>query len=214
MMDEIKFWEKLQDKRVKEYDQGFEGFFTGEKSKGARKLKKVIGRLLKYKNCLDIGCGILKWPPYMSENVYWHGIDPVFKDSERGFVFTHAIAEDLPYTDNTFSGVLFSTSLDHVIDPVKAIKEAYRVLEPGGYMFIWGGIVDEDKKYKQWKAKKQPAMYDKHHCHAFIMNDIISLAYRFKLKRRIQIRKNIIIQTINRLKGYSREFIFIFQKMP
>lgn len=53
----------------------------------------------------------------------------------------------MPYPDNSFDAVILSEILEHVDDDTRALKEAYRVLKPGGvvaitvpnanYPFIW-----------------------------------------------------------------------------
>lgn len=49
-----------------------------------------------------------------------------------------ATATNLPFADSQFQGVLFSDILEHMWpeDALKAVKEANRVLENGGYIFI------------------------------------------------------------------------------
>ena len=42
----------------------------------------------------------------------------------------------LPYPDNTFDGVILSEVLEHVEHDVDALREAYRVLKPGGVVAI------------------------------------------------------------------------------
>lgn len=42
----------------------------------------------------------------------------------------------LPYPDNTFDAVILSEILEHIEDDVAGLKEAYRVLKPGGVVAI------------------------------------------------------------------------------
>ncbi len=42
----------------------------------------------------------------------------------------------LPYADNTFDAVIYSEVLEHVEDDQQALREAYRVLKPGGVLAI------------------------------------------------------------------------------
>ncbi len=44
--------------------------------------------------------------------------------------------EEMPYPDNTFDAVIFSEILEHIEDDVRALKEAYRVLKPGGVVVV------------------------------------------------------------------------------
>lgn len=43
-------------------------------------------------------------------------------------------AEELPYPDASYEGALFFTALEFVEDPAKALKEAMRVVRPGGWV--------------------------------------------------------------------------------
>jgi SAM-dependent methyltransferase len=50
--------------------------------------------------------------------------------------FLYASAEELPFVDAFFDGVLLNEVLEHVTDEVKALREIYRILRPGGYLVI------------------------------------------------------------------------------
>jgi ubiquinone/menaquinone biosynthesis C-methylase UbiE len=45
-------------------------------------------------------------------------------------------AEDLKFRENIFDTVLMIEVLEHIPDDMKALKEAYRVLKPGGKLII------------------------------------------------------------------------------
>jgi ubiquinone/menaquinone biosynthesis C-methylase UbiE len=45
-------------------------------------------------------------------------------------------ASELPFPDDSFSGVLAVEVLEHLFEPQKAAAEFYRVLEPGGTLFV------------------------------------------------------------------------------
>lgn len=47
-----------------------------------------------------------------------------------------ALGDDLPFKEGTLDYVLSSHVIEHFYDPVKALREWYRVIKPGGYIFV------------------------------------------------------------------------------
>ncbi len=68
------------------------------------------------------------------------GIEPFEGDvalcRSKGLDVVHGFAEKLPYADNSFHVVHTSHVFEHLEDPLIAAREAYRVLKPGGLLFI------------------------------------------------------------------------------
>ncbi len=92
---------------------------------------------------LDIGCGVKPYEgmfaPYVDEHV---GLDHADTQHSSNAVDIEATAYDIPVADETFDTVLCSMVLEHLEEPGDALREAQRVLKPGGsaiYMapFIW-----------------------------------------------------------------------------
>jgi ubiquinone/menaquinone biosynthesis C-methylase UbiE len=88
---------------------------------------------------LDVGCntGVMALPLMLHKNCYVKGIDLVPEIVEKavkaGIPAQQGEAEDLSrFKDNTFDVVICSEVLEHLYDPLPAIKEAYRVLKKGG----------------------------------------------------------------------------------
>jgi SAM-dependent methyltransferase len=93
---------------------------------------------------LDIGCGPQTEPSYaVAANGTFVGIDPLRGEKQREFTFVQGIGEYLPFADGSFDRVLFATSLDHVLSPVRSLSEARRVLSPSGTVNIWFGEVPD-----------------------------------------------------------------------
>jgi len=97
-----------------------------------------IGRLL------DIGCGTGQSRQVYGDRVDGYvGIDVSFealsrarrKAPEEGW--SRADAGLLPFADGCMDVVAFSSVLHHVPDPGPALREAYRVLKPGGRAFAF-----------------------------------------------------------------------------
>ena len=47
-----------------------------------------------------------------------------------------AYGDDLPFEDEEYDFVISSHVMEHFFDPIKALKEWYRVIKKGGYIFI------------------------------------------------------------------------------
>lgn len=58
------------------------------------------------------------------------------EETGRQAIVIRACAESLPFSDNLFHLVVGSDVIEHVKDPVHVMREAYRVLVPGGAIFL------------------------------------------------------------------------------
>jgi len=86
---------------------------------------------------LDVGCGSGWLAAHFTD---WTGIDgspdAVARGRERGIEIVRGdVDEPLPFTDGSFGGVVLKDLLEHVADPVAVVREAHRVLRPGGIVF-------------------------------------------------------------------------------
>jgi len=60
-------------------------------------------------------------------------------------------ATDIQYEDNEFDVVICNHILEHIIDDVKAMKEIYRVLKPGGFAILQTPIaMDLEKSHEDY----------------------------------------------------------------
>lgn len=91
---------------------------------------------------LDVGCGLgiyVKKLRQFSDDVHGVDIDPA-KVREASAILPNireAPAECLPYPDATFDVLLSHEVLEHVSDDQAAVREAHRVLKPGGRMVVF-----------------------------------------------------------------------------
>jgi len=87
-------------------------------------LKNVKGYLL------DVGCGANNFVRSYGNGVgvdvaAWEGVDKVVQDTA-----------DLPFDDATFDTVSYLACLNHIPNREDAVKEAYRLLKPGGQVMV------------------------------------------------------------------------------
>jgi SAM-dependent methyltransferase len=83
---------------------------------------------------LDVGCGR---KPY--EKTFFAGAEKyVGMDylTDRSTPDIVGSATDIPLGDAGFDTVVCTEVLEHVPDPLKALREMYRVLKPGGYLIL------------------------------------------------------------------------------
>jgi SAM-dependent methyltransferase len=82
---------------------------------------------------LDVGCGDKPYLPLLAPLcATYRGID--FEDGPA--VDDVGSAESLPYPDASFDLVLCTQVLEHLDDPLAAIREMHRVLRPGGVALL------------------------------------------------------------------------------
>jgi SAM-dependent methyltransferase len=84
-------------------------------------------------NLLDIGCGNKPYEALLSNVDLYVGVD-ISSSANAADVVAHAC--HLPFRSSTFDSVLCSQVLEHVEQPETLIKEAYRVLKPGGRILL------------------------------------------------------------------------------
>jgi SAM-dependent methyltransferase len=88
----------------------------------------VRGRLL------DVGCGRKPYKnTYFSRADSYVGVDYLAENSQPDIV---ASALELPLDDQSFDTVVSTELLEHVPDPLRALREMHRVLKPGGHLIL------------------------------------------------------------------------------
>lgn len=108
-----------------------------------RRLSLILQHVdLHGKRILDLGCGVGMYVDRMrrfSEQVYGVDVDPekIARASEWLPNLRVAPAEQLPFDDASMDVVLLNEVIEHVDDDRRTIREAYRVLAPGGHIVIY-----------------------------------------------------------------------------
>ncbi len=93
---------------------------------------------------LDIGCGVGAYlAKFRALTAETFGVD-VDADklqqarSQKGLAtLALAVSEWLPFPDDTFDAVLLHEVLEHVVDDRKTVREAHRVVKPGGSVVVF-----------------------------------------------------------------------------
>lgn len=107
-----------------------------------RALEPLMGRPRK---ALEVGVGTGRFAAPLGVTL---GLDPsphmLRLARRRGVVAVQAVAEALPFRDGVFDRVLLVTTLCFVDDPRAMLREALRVLAPGGAVVM--GFVDRTSR--------------------------------------------------------------------
>lgn len=102
-------------------------------------------------NLLDIGCGTGAVSRELARRTvggHVTGIDPspvfltiarTLADEFTNLNFVEGDGCELPFEDTSFDAVFFHTTLSHVPQAEEALKEAFRVLRPGGTLAVFDG---------------------------------------------------------------------------
>ena len=100
----------------------------------ARRYLDILGTP---RSILDLGCGTGDFGRYKPTSTVVHGVDIDPRAVERASSYEISVCADLdnealPFQDGSFDAVLARDIFEHVEDPGRLAKEAYRVLRPEG----------------------------------------------------------------------------------
>ena len=179
MNNPANIWNKLQEEYKKRMT------ITKSISPACREIKDILQK--ESGKCLDVGCGVVIPPAYMSDNLEYYGIDPINLNEDKINCICGK-AENLIYKDCFFDVVLIITALDHIAQPELAIKEAYRVLKKKGKFIYYGGVF-KVSNYLDWKNKDKFAQIDKKHIWMFDNKSMMDLCKDFSFIRSKRIGK-------------------------
>lgn len=123
-----------------------------------------------------------------------------FKKDKR-YRFLVADATKLPFADNRFEAVFCLEVLEHIINPEKVMKEARRVLQPGGYLII---LVPTDNRLFKiiWWIVLQTwgRHWQETHVHSFNQPGSLKKALE-KAGYRVEIEKKFILNMLEAVKA-------------
>ena len=115
----------------------------------ARDLRDVIGREPRARRALDVACGtgyaaVGLAAAGLADESHASDLSAAMVERTRANAaragvtvpLTQADAEVLPYADDSFDLVVARGALHHVPDPLRALQEIRRVLEPGGTAIV------------------------------------------------------------------------------
>jgi ubiquinone/menaquinone biosynthesis C-methylase UbiE len=153
-MNSIEIFERY----AQEYDEWFDANRFAYESE-VRALKKFIPENSKG---LEVGVGTGRFAVPLGIKV---GVEPAKAMADiarkRGIEVYEARAEELPFVDSSFDFVLIVVTLCFVQDNIQALREAKRVLKPGGYIII--GMIDKESFLgKLYESKKKESKFYRH----------------------------------------------------
>ncbi|MEJ5284256.1 MAG: class I SAM-dependent methyltransferase [Brevinematia bacterium] len=108
---------------------------------------------------IGVGSGIFAEPLGIK-----YGIEPSEKMGEiakkRGINVIRAFAEEIPFDDESFDFALMVTTICFVDDPIKSLKEAYRIIKKDGFILV--GFVPLDSHLGSlYNSKKEGSKFYK-----------------------------------------------------
>lgn len=144
---------KSFDVQAREYD-------TSKSSQFAKQCYSYVLNILnpmQFNNILDIGCGtgsLIEKLLDEKPQVRGYGLDlseemlQVAREKlPKRIELVYGEAEALPYDNKKFDMVVMVNSFNYFVNPEQSIKEAYRVLKPGGTLIVADKMVTGLKKY-------------------------------------------------------------------
>ncbi len=98
-----------------------------------RNFKRLLERITGMVSVLDVGGRIQPYRLFLKDRLKsYFAIDPQY----HGLIDAVAVGEQLPFPDCCFELILCTQVLSYAKDPFRLVAEIYRVLLPGGYLFL------------------------------------------------------------------------------
>jgi len=98
---------------------------------------------------LDLACGTAEPSKYIACHSRYIGVDisqislKMARQSFPSAFFIRGDVAHLPFKNQIFDYVICLYSLEHFLEPKKALLESIRILKPGGYLFLLSSAFDD-----------------------------------------------------------------------
>ncbi len=154
--------------------QAYEDWFNKNRYVYLSEIEAIKKTIPKKGKGIEIGVGSGRFAIPLGIKI---GVEPSKKMGEiaqkHGINVINAVAESLPIADNSYDFALMAVTICFVNDPLKSLRECYRILKPKGRVII--GIVDSSTPLgKNYLQKKENSLFYKH-ARFFSSNEIIDL---------------------------------------
>ncbi|AKB24948.1 ubiquinone/menaquinone biosynthesis methyltransferase [Methanosarcina sp. MTP4] len=141
------------EKHASEYDAWYDKYRPAYESE-LLALKQFLPAHPEKLRALEIGVGTGR---FASPLGIGYGVEPskamALLAKKRDIEVVRGIAEALPFETQTFDLILIVTALAFFTDPAQGLREAVRVLKPGGQLII--GMLDRESPLGQYYVAKQ-----------------------------------------------------------
>ncbi len=142
--------------------KAYEEWFENNKHVYLSEIEALKKALPKQGKGIEIGVGSGRFALPLGIGI---GVEPSKQmaqiSKQKGIDVLYGIAENLPVSDNSFDFALMAVTICFVNDPLKSLKECYRILKPNGKVIV--GIVDADTELgKVYLEKKKDSVFYKH----------------------------------------------------
>lgn len=146
------------EERAAEYDAWFEENSAAYKSE----LRAVSSLMPTCRRAVEVGVGTGRFAAPLGIGT---GVEPSATMADfarrRGVDVVSGVAEDLPFEDGSFDLVLIATTVCFLDDLRKALSEANRVLEDGGFVIV--ALLDRETELgRSYDLKKDKSPYYRH----------------------------------------------------
>lgn len=106
------------------------------------RIEMVTGKISRETKVLDVGCGPVPLLHLLPRARLMVAADPLNKEYQKKYprkdhiLYKDFCAEEIPYNDHSFDLIFCINALDHMKNPRKALREIFRVLDKGGFLYL------------------------------------------------------------------------------